>query len=132
MALSGPSVGLLFRSMDGTGEWWPLKRDSASAIVSGVGMTEVASPKSEFMSSNRTLAVSGYMNQTVRSGQYSDGGCLLAGQRTDDKTDGAEERMQEIQTPLDPVLQDRRHLSHEPVEGPIGCRAKTGTLGSNT
>ena len=34
--------------------------DSRSACVTGVGMAVVASPKRAFMSSRRTLAVSGY------------------------------------------------------------------------
>lgn len=46
-------------SNDGTGERWPLKSDSASAMVAGLGITDVASPKIEFISSRRTFAVSG-------------------------------------------------------------------------
>jgi hypothetical protein len=46
-------------SSDGTGERLALKRDSASARVSGVGIAVVASPKMAFISSRRTLAVSG-------------------------------------------------------------------------
>lgn len=46
-------------SKDGTGERADPKRDSTSARVSGVGITEVASPKRVFMSSRRTFAVSG-------------------------------------------------------------------------
>jgi hypothetical protein len=47
-------------SSDGTGDRFAEKSSSASAIVSGVGITDVASPNSEFISSRRTFAVSGY------------------------------------------------------------------------
>jgi len=49
----------LRRSNEGTGERALPKSDSASASVSGVGATVVASPNKEFMSSRRMLAVSG-------------------------------------------------------------------------
>ena len=59
IALSAVCVWPWRRSRLATGDRAPLKRDSTSACVCGVGMTEVASPKIEFMSSNRTFAVSG-------------------------------------------------------------------------
>jgi hypothetical protein len=58
MALSALKLCLCMSS-DVIGERWPLKSDSASAIVPGLGITELASPKIEFMSSRRTFAVSG-------------------------------------------------------------------------
>lgn len=44
--------------MEGTGELTPIK-DPVSALVWGVGIAVVASPKSASMSSNLTPAVSG-------------------------------------------------------------------------
>jgi hypothetical protein len=46
------------RSMDGTGEPRAIK-EPVSALVAGVGMDDVASPKSKFISSKRTPRVSG-------------------------------------------------------------------------
>jgi hypothetical protein len=46
------------RSIDGTGEPRPIK-EPVSALADGVGMADVASPKSKFMSSKRTPRVSG-------------------------------------------------------------------------
>jgi len=54
-----PSTPSSPRRNEGTGERASPKSDSASASVSGVGAIVVASPKREFMSSRRTLAVSG-------------------------------------------------------------------------
>ena len=54
----GPCGVLLRISME-DGEPTPMI-DSRSACVTGVGMAVVASPKRAFMSSRRTLAVSGY------------------------------------------------------------------------
>ena len=48
--------------------------------------------------------------------------------RTDDKGDGAEEGVQQVQPPTDPLLQYGRHLTDEPVEGPIRRRRQTGAL----
>ncbi len=58
IALSALKLGCCM-SNDVTGERWPLKSDSASAAVAGLGITVDASPKIEFMSSRRTFAVSG-------------------------------------------------------------------------
>jgi hypothetical protein len=49
----------LLKSSDGTGDLASPNSEAASASVSGVAITVVASPKMEFISSRRTLAVSG-------------------------------------------------------------------------
>lgn len=60
MALSVPSWPYCRRiSRDGTGEPVPI-REPLSPCVTGVGTAVVASPKSKFISSNRTPLVSGY------------------------------------------------------------------------
>lgn len=64
LAENMPGCGVpLRRSMD-PGEPMPI-RFSRSATVTGVGIAVVASPKRAFMSSRRTLAVSGYRKYTV-------------------------------------------------------------------
>jgi hypothetical protein len=39
---------------------------------------------------------------------------------TSDETDNAKEGMQKIQSPLNPILQNRSHFTNNEVESPIG------------
>lgn len=63
-ALNCPGRGDPRRISMDEGEPIPIN-DPRSACDTGVGMAVVASPNRAFMSSNRTLAVSGYKNQTA-------------------------------------------------------------------
>lgn len=39
--------------------------------------------------------------------------------------------MQKVQTPLNRLLEDRRHLANQPVESPVGSSAERRTLGTD-
>jgi len=114
------------KSVDPAGD--PAGDPSRDPVSPTVALT---SPKMVSMSSSRIPHVSGYKKYTSQelTVRYDPGGPT---QLTNNKTHHAEESVYEVKMPLNPLLQHRRHLAHQPVEGPVRGGRQAGTLGSDT
>jgi hypothetical protein len=53
------------------------------------------------------------------------------GQLTNNEGNRAPERVHQIQSPMDRILKNWRHLANQPVESPVGGSGQTGSLGAN-